>query len=96
MTHIDKGPFAGLSYSFAVSETAGLSASAAYGIFDGQIGAGWGETRGFSYALAWSDAYRGDMAYFVRLKLTNYRFELDNSSDYVERRFAVLSAGITF
>lgn len=96
ITHIDKGPFAGLGYNFAVGSTASLNFSAAYGVFDGEIGAGLGETRGFSYALAWSDAYRDDMSYFVRLKITDYRFDLDQSSDFVERKFAVLSAGITF
>ncbi|GMR18833.1 MAG: hypothetical protein BMS9Abin33_1278 [Gammaproteobacteria bacterium] len=95
-THIDKGPFAGLAYNFAVGDTASLNFSAAYGVFDGEIGAGLGETRGFSYALAWSDAYRDDMSYFVRLKITDYRFDLDQSTDFVERKFAVLSAGITF
>jgi hypothetical protein len=74
----DRGPYLGLGYAFAVGKSGQLSASLAYGDFNSDSGAGPGKSTGTSAALTWSGDFRHGLAYYVKLRLLNYNFELDS------------------
>jgi hypothetical protein len=73
----DKGPYLGLGYAFSVGKTGQLSASAAYGRFNSEIGAGPGTSTGVSAALTWAGDFRHGLGYYVKLRVLDYKFELD-------------------
>jgi ABC-type antimicrobial peptide transport system permease subunit len=74
----DKGPFLGLGYAFSLAKTGQLSASIAHGVFNSQIGAGPGTSTGNSFSLTWADDFRRGLNYYVKLRVLDYKFELDS------------------
>ena len=95
----DKGPYLGLGYAFPVGRNQ-LSASLAYGDFNSDSGAGPGKSTGTSASLTWSGDFRHGLGYYVKLRLLNYNFELDNAPPSggrdVKKTITTLAVGVVY
>jgi hypothetical protein len=99
--HTDKGPYIGGGYGFSVGQAGQLSVSLAYGDFKSDIGAGPGKSKGNSASLTWSGDFRHGLQYYAKLRVLDYKFELDpdvvaTGKRTVEKTITTLSAGIVF
>lgn len=93
--HKDRGPFVGTGYGFVLG-TGTLGLNIAYAKFDGEIRAGDGETTGYSYGISWSDKYTDNSNIVIGLKIKNYLFSLDDSTDKTEKDLTSLTIAYQF
>lgn len=96
---VDRGPYLGLGYAFPIGKNQ-LSASAAYGNFNSDSGAGPGKSTGASASLTWSGDFRHGMGYYVKLRLLSYNFELDSTPPTggreVKKNITTLAVGVVY
>src|SRR5262245_9728336 len=96
----DRGPYLGLGYGFTLGKSGQLSASAAYGDFSSDSGAGPGKTTGTSLALTYSGDVRHGLGWYTKLRWLNYNFELDSTpatgSRDVKKSILTLAVGVVY
>jgi hypothetical protein len=100
--HEDVGPFIGASYSFLSGDTA-YTTTLAYAALDGEILVDddpdentKGDTTGFSLGFAISGPFRETMGYTIALKIRQYTYEVDDTSQDSDKAITSLNLGLVF
>ena len=100
--HDDRGYFIGAAYNYLNDET-NYAFSVAYADLDGSITVDGdpasntlGQTSGFSYGVTMSGPFRESMGYIVALKIRQYDYEVDGTSDVTDKEITSLTLGLVF
>lgn len=100
--HDDRGYFFGATYNYLSNET-NYAFSMAYADLDGSITVDGvpadktlGQTSGFSYGVTMSGPFRETMGYTIALKVRQYDYEVDGTSDVTDKEITSLTLGLVF
>lgn len=114
--HDDSGLFTGLTVSTNIMDGT-IGFDIAYASFDGEVHTQtpdpaqpvlgdrtlFGDTTGFSYGVHWTATGKDGRTYYVKLKIREYEFEADSSSNNpqpvgvkIDKDFLMISAGLVF
>lgn len=106
MSMSEYGPFLGLNYTFYFKNNMSLGFNGAYAFMTGEQT--WGQsgfdpevtyegtTRGTSLGVKFSGPIGRIINYYVGYKITQYKFETDDSQFKTDEDFQTLSGGVTF